>query len=405
MPTDGECANSHARYRRRNAWGWEVSVLFVCNYPPDTGYAWWTIEEVFRGVGGKCAEHGLRPYICHPAAISEGAATGEASVLVPVVFDYRKTRRSLLALLAFMRLVRRLRIRILYLTDQPTWSLRYPLLHVAGVRRILVQDRTSGQRTRPNKIRRLLKQGIHRIPWLAADRFVGASDFVVTRLRNVNGTPASRTVRVYNGIPIDRYSNATPHALHQLINVPKDSQIVFCAARAQPYKGIPVLIEAAVQLRHRGFDSVAFVYCGDGASLDAFRRKVRANGLRNFHFLGRRDDIADLLPSATVAVVASVWAESFGLTIVEAMLARVPVVATRTGAIPELVSHEHTGILVAPGEATELADAIQRMLSDADLRDRLARHAVVIARERFDIRNTVDALYGQVALLRDSAGV
>jgi glycosyltransferase involved in cell wall biosynthesis len=203
---------------------------------------------------------------------------------------------------------------------------------------------------------------------------------------------------VYNGIDVDRYAQPSNGTLRSLLGVPPGTPIVFTASRAQPYKGIPVLMEAAAALAARR-DAVHVAYCGDGPALKAFRRAAADRALTNFHLLGRRDDVPRLLPDATVAVVPPVWEEAFGLTVVEAMAAGVPVVATRVGAIPELVQDGENGLLVPPGDAPALVGAVERVLGDDALRARLVARGRATVRERFTIARAVDDLYAIVAEL------
>jgi glycosyltransferase involved in cell wall biosynthesis len=87
------------------------------------------------------------------------------------------------------------------------------------------------------------------------------------------------------------------------------------------------------------------------------------------------------LQQATMLVLPSLSsAESFGMTLIEAMACATPVVGSRVGGIPYVIDDEVTGLLVAPGEADELAAACRRLLTDADTADRLGtagRHRVV----------------------------
>jgi glycosyltransferase involved in cell wall biosynthesis len=220
---------------------------------------------------------------------------------------------------------------------------------------------------------------------------IGISQFVVERLVCVNGVRRRRAVLVYNGINVAHFATPVPGALHALLGVPPATRVVFASGRAQAYKGIAVFIEAAARLESRGVRDVAFAYCGDGPDLDSFRRLAAARGLRTFHFLGRRDDMPRLLGSAAVAVAPALWEEAFGLTVVEAMAAGVPVVATAVGGVPELVEAGRSGLLVPPGEAAALADAIGRLLDDPSLRAALAAGGREAAR-RFDFDMAVQRL-------------
>jgi glycosyltransferase involved in cell wall biosynthesis len=131
-------------------------------------------------------------------------------------------------------------------------------------------------------------------------------------------------------------------------------------SRLAPEKGIDVAIDAC---RAAG---LTLVIAGDGPERAAL--EARAAGTSGFagarvRFVGRVDDVelAQLRAHASVALVPSRAAETFGLAAAEAMAAGVPVAASRVGALPELVEH---GGLVPPGDHLALAEAVERLASD-----------------------------------------
>jgi glycosyltransferase involved in cell wall biosynthesis len=356
-------------------------ALFALNFPAGTGYAWATIERVLIEVKDRLEKAGWQVRACRPAGGRGSDPLVEAGIPVET-FDFSGAMRGGRKAREFCELLRRRKVRLLYLTDQPSWSLRYLLFRLVGVRKIVVHDRTSGTRSRRPAPVRLLKRLIHRLPGIAADRWIGISKFVVHRLIEVNGVPPGRVVLVYNGIDLARFEGTSPGALQHALGLPAGTMVVFASGRAMPYKGIPVLIQAAALMAQTD-PEVHFAYAGDGPAREEFEREVRSLGLNRFHFLGKRTDTAELLCSATVAVVPSVWAEAFGLTVVEAMAAGVPVVASAVGGIPELVDPDVTGILVPPGDAAALADALRRLIQDPALREQMGGKARAAAVARF----------------------
>ena len=376
-------------------------LLFVLNYPSDTGYAWATIEQVYASVLTRFSERGWNGMVSYPPSLAGPPERFVRTGIAAIPFDYAATARSPRAVLAFAGLLRRLKVRTLYLTDQPTRSLRYPLFRLAGVRHIVVHDRTSGERATKTRVAAFLKRFLHRLPWYPADRFVAVSEFVATRLRRVNGTPASRTIRVYNGIDLSRFSNPTGQTLPLALGLPAACRVVFGSGRAMPYKGIEVLIDAARLLEDAELIDIHVAWAGDGPALDRLAAKAREAGLQRFHFLGRRDDVPALLASAAVAVIPALWAEAFGLTVVEAMAAGVPLVASAIGGIPELVQPGDTGLLVPPGDSAALAGAIRRLLDEAPLRARLSARGREEARTRFSLERAAEEITGVLVELTE----
>ncbi|MFL5539132.1 MAG: glycosyltransferase family 4 protein, partial [Longimicrobiaceae bacterium] len=381
-----------------------MHLLFAANFPADTGYAWRTIEAVFRRAGERLVREGHRVTVGYPPPGEGLSATLRGAPFAFARVDYPAALASAAGLAAFLRALRRLRVDALYLTDRPTWSWRYALYRAAGVRTLVVHDRTSGERTRRGPGALAAKRALHRVPGLSADVCIAVSDFVRRRLVEVNGVPAGRVARVYNGIDLVRFASPDRALLRRLLGVGPSTPIVFCSARAQQCKGIQTLVDAAARLRADGGGDVAFAYAGDGDYLPALRERAAAAGLAgSFHFLGERADVHRLLPGATLAVVPSLWAEAFGLAVVEAMAAGVPVVATRTGGIPELVDDGRTGVLTAPGDAAGLASALQALLHDPAGARAMAGRAAGEVRRRFSLERSADALHAVVARSLGSA--
>jgi glycosyltransferase involved in cell wall biosynthesis len=369
-----------------------MHLLWVANFAADTGYAWETIEAVFRRVGERLVGEGHRVTVCYASATGSPSRVMRGAPFDFAAFDYGGGRTR-----DFVCLLRERGVDALYLTDRPTWSWRYPLYRAAGVRRIMVHDRTSGARTVRGAEVHLAKRALHGLPWLSADAFVAVSDFVRDRLIAVNGTPPARTHRIYNGIDLTRFAVHDRTALHRLLRVDEEQRIVFCSGRVQPYKGMQTLVDAFARLRAEGVEDVELVIAGDGPFLGELRGIAARHGLRNIHFLGRRTDVPALLAGAAIAVVPSLWEEAFGLAVVEAMAAGVPLIASRTGGIPELVEEGRTGMLVPPGDAGALARALRVLLENPGLRGTMAVQGPITARRRFSLERAAVDLYALVS--------
>jgi glycosyltransferase involved in cell wall biosynthesis len=150
--------------------------------------------------------------------------------------------------------------------------------------------------------------------------------------------------------------------------------IVFAAGRLAPQKGFGVLLEAAARWRDLE-PAPLLVIAGDGPLAGELLARAAALGV-GAEFPGRRDDIPDLLASAAVFVLPSLW-EGQPLVLQEALRAGVPVVATHAGGIPDLTGDD-AALLVPPGDAVRLGDAVRSVLRDPALGTRLR----AAARER-----------------------
>jgi glycosyltransferase involved in cell wall biosynthesis len=143
-----------------------------------------------------------------------------------------------------------------------------------------------------------------------------------------------------------------------------------------------------------------FVLAGDGELRPAVERLVRELGVEGrFHLLGWRRDVPQLLQAFDVFLLTSLF-EGLPRSVLQAMAAGVPVVATAVDGTPEVVEHEATGLLVSPGRPREAARAVLRLIADPALRARLAEAAGRSLTDEFDITEMVRALdRGYLSLL------
>ena len=150
-----------------------------------------------------------------------------------------------------------------------------------------------------------------------------------------------------------------------------ETPTVLAVARLIGWKRLDVLIRAMEPIT-AAVPGARLLIAGGGPERESLERLVEARGLTgSVSLLGRRGDVRELMSSAWL-LGHPAESEGFGLVLLEAMSAGLPIVAARAGAIPEVVLDGVTGTLVTPGDPSELADAVIRMLRDVDWRRRAA---------------------------------
>ena len=159
-------------------------------------------------------------------------------------------------------------------------------------------------------------------------------------------------------------------------NAKVDPPRILYAGNLVASKGVDVLLRAATELKHRGVEFELKIL-GQGSAQDSLEALARELGIEG-QVIWSPFVPQTLMPreygASTVTVLPSRGqAEGLGLTLVEALLAGAAVVGTAAGGIPEVVSHEQTGLIAREGDAVDLADQLQRLLSDTPLRERLTR--------------------------------
>ncbi len=155
-----------------------------------------------------------------------------------------------------------------------------------------------------------------------------------------------------------------------------------------PFKGHKILLEAVRKLIDTR-PQLKFVIAGDGPlreELSAERKRLKLE--KNVFFLGHIPDVEDLLAAADLFVLPSLK-EPFGIVLLEAMAARLPIVATNAGGVPEIIKDE-SGILVPPNDSGALAAAIDKLLNDTDYQRTLVNNAFQRVSTEFSIKKMVD---------------
>jgi glycosyltransferase involved in cell wall biosynthesis len=231
------------------------------------------------------------------------------------------------------------------------------------------------------------------------DCFICASR-AIREMLVADGVPAQRAVTVHEGIDLERIASAPPAKLHEDFWLPHEAPIVGNVAALVPHKGQRHLIEAAA-LVVRQVPDARFVIAGEGELRPALERQIKDHHLEKHVFLaGFRPDVLSLHKAFDIFVMSSVT-EGLGTSLLDAMAAGKPVVATAAGGIPEVVVDGETGLLVPPRDHDALAGAIVTLLKDAGVRRRLGDAGLRRAQQKFSAERMVQEtlrVYQRVAL-------
>ena len=249
-----------------------------------------------------------------------------------------------------------------------------------------------------------------------ADYMIGCSDFVTNNVREMYPNVRSKFVTVFNGVEAEQFAGKSTGASDDA-----GLKLMF-VGRVSPEKGIHVMLDAIEELRDEfpnlhleiignktaaPFEFIVGVtddplvldfksYYPGGKPIYPAQVEERADKTLSNHvtFVGplQHDEIVARFQSADVFLFPSVWHEPFGMPPVESMAAGVPVVATRSGGIPETVVDGETGFLVERGDAIGLAQALRKLLSDTALRQRMGAAGRIRAREVFGWDKIAEAI-------------
>lgn len=251
--------------------------------------------------------------------------------------------------------------------------------------------------------------------WAATftDRIIGLTDREIRDHLERNIGRPGQFVSIPSGIDVERFgsrleaSGATPHptplprgergVFLGVPNLPPEAVVIGSVGRLEPIKGHRYLLEALRDLVPR-FPHLYLALVGEGPLLFELRSQARHSGIADrVLFLGWRDDIPALLYTFDLFVLPSLN-EGMGRALVEAMAASLPIVATRACGIPEVLGEGEAGLLVEAGCAPALAQGIEKLLLDPELRARLGKAARERA-QRYSVEvmlSKIEALYQEL---------
>jgi len=175
------------------------------------------------------------------------------------------------------------------------------------------------------------------------------------------------------------------------LGIPQDALVALSVGRLVAVKGYDATLALAQRLHHR-LPHAVFLIAGDGPLREQLLQRMQALALKEYvHLLGERRDIPVLLAAADLYLNTSL-SEGLSNSILEAMAAGVPVLATAVGGTTELIEPEHTGLLFSPGNLDEAEQQLERLLCDRQLSTVLGSNAQQIVRERYGVEGMVSRM-------------
>jgi len=256
-----------------------------------------------------------------------------------------------------------------------------PLAIAAGTPVKIMSRRSLARYQERRPVLAWLERRLHK----AMDVVVGNSRAVLSELA-AEGVSTSKIRLIYNGIdPSMRFPER--RGARRDLGISDAALVGVVVANLIPYKGHADLINGLASVADRLPPGWRVLCVGRSDGLrPMLETLVASHGLgQNIEFLGERSDIPRLLAAADFGMLSS-WEEGFSNSILESMVAKLPMIVTEVGGNPEAVLHEETGLVVPPRDPAALGSAVVRLSRDPDFRCRLgaAAHARVCSEFSLD---------------------
>jgi len=217
-----------------------------------------------------------------------------------------------------------------------------------------------------------------------------------------NGVDGKKIKVIFNGVDINYWGEKVETTIRQELNIGEDEFVFLCASRFAHDKGHEFLINAVAQLKKMSDKKFRCVLANDGPLLEECKKQVKELGLeKEVVFTGFRKDIKNLIYGSDLYINSSEH-EALSFAIIEVLACGIPVIATDMAGNGDIINDEtKCGMLVKYNNSKELAQAVNRIMGDKELKNGLGKNALKAVKEKFNLDMVASETYN---LYRDSCG-
>jgi glycosyltransferase involved in cell wall biosynthesis len=267
-----------------------------------------------------------------------------------------------------------------------------------GVKTIFYNDRSSRPREGTAVRVRKWKRSLARLITWPLDGVICVSDFVSRCVRQEHVVRPEKIHTIHNGVDIcsngtNIFAQAIATQFRKKYSIPLDRKVILKVSWMVPEKGVDTFLQAACKVLSSE-PTTHFVIIGTGHLLETYRELGSKLGLQNniTWTAAVEDPTRDgAFAAAQISCQLSMWQEAFGFTIIEAMACGVPVIATRTGGIPEIVRDGETGFLVPIDDPDLTSECMLKLLRNNTMREEIGHNARSDVMRRFNVHETARA--------------
>lgn len=357
----------------------KINVLFVLpNF--DTGGS----EKLVVDLAGHLDRKQFAPVVCVFFSGVYGQKMKELGIPFYVVHEGGKIKNKLEIVKFLNAVVRKHKINVV--------NTHHPSALLQGLLSFKLFNRTKLIHTEHSRLNNFahitpVVLAIQRLCLQFVDRVLGISQGVCDYMQDELGVPGKKIIKILNGVDIAKFSFTQEEANRKRAEYRKDLKIsndeivIGLFANLRKEKNHALLIKAIKILKDRGMDHVKLVFAGDGDQRQNIDRLIDDMGLAScIRLLGMRQDIPELMNMIDIYCLPSIF-EGLPFSLIEAMAAGLPCLATNVEGSCEIVRNLQNGMLVESNNPEELANALQKLSIDKALRETLGCQASLDVRE------------------------
>jgi len=244
------------------------------------------------------------------------------------------------------------------------------------------------------------KSKLHqKLEWFVLNHFCNRVISVSEEARqyhlHISGASPSRVSTIYNGIDLSNFLSLERDLeranVRTELEIPYDANLLTTVAVLRPQKGIQYMIRALPAILASN-PNTYYLVAGDGSHRDILVEEVNKSGVSDrVIFAGMRKDVPRLLTASDIFVLPTLT-EALPTVLAEAMAARLPIIASQVGGVPEMITDGQNGCLVGPEDVEDLAQACMDLLTNPEKRAAMSAEGWKIVNQKFNIEKQVDLL-------------
>ena len=366
-------------------------LMLIDNFDP--GGAQTLLIDLVKGLDKNKFEVFIIP-LRKPEAFTDALANSGARIV-----DLSGGKYNPFKLLSLVRLIRNERVDVVHTHLTASRFLGVIAGFLGGAKKIFSHDHSGDEYLRKRKwTAKLVLYPFDRMLMSFTDQVLAVSEAIAAFNVDYKKIPEQKVTICHNWIDVGRFS-PDPNdrrELRLIWQIPESAFVVGAVGRLSSQKGYRYLVEAAAEILAVAPKTV-FVVVGSGEEFLPLKQMVQALDIDHaFRFPGFVSEVERVYPVFDLFVLPSVY-EPFGLVVLEAMAAGLPVVASATGGVVEIIEDKLNGLLVPPGNSKALAQGIVNLMENMEaLAKPMAARAKQLVRDRFD-RNAaisrIESLY------------